>query len=517
MAYYPISMNQVKQIFQLHHQGVSIKRIASTLGISKNTVKSYLRKPELSGLSQEDLMAIGNPILEDHLKPVSSKEKANYQEFLQRAEYYVQELSNRKKTHVTRMILWEEDFTAGLIHLRYSRFCYHLQRYLKSKHPSMVMLHQPGEKMFIDFAGDKLFYTDRSTGKQIAAEVLLLTLGYSNYTLAIAVPSQQKEDLIEGLVKLFSKLGGTTAAIVPDNLKSAVTSTDRYDPKINESFLDMANYYGMAVLPTRPVKPQDKAKVEVHVNVLYQQAYARLRHMTFYSLEELNQALSDKVQKLNENVMQDYGVSRRIMFERDEQSHLKALPSEPYSLVRQSKVTVLQNGHVKLKTIGKYLSVPYRLIGQKVTVLISNSIARIYHQRQCVSTHVINKGGLYITQSDHLASTHKAYLENLSAEVLKQKARTLGPEVESLIVAVLKKGLFPEHAYRTCQGILALQFKCERDRLRKCCQIALANDLISLRYMRHLVASPHVTFQETSGGQGMLPLHDNIRGPQNYQ
>lgn len=517
MAYYPISMNQVKQIFQLHYQGVSIKKIASTLGVSKNTVKSYLRKTELLSLSQEDILGMGNPILEDHLKPVSSQEKANYQEFLQRAEYYAQELSNRKKTHVTRMILWEEDFTAGLIHLRYSRFCYHLQRYLKSKHPSMVMLHRPGEKMFIDFAGNKLFYTDRSTGAQIAAEVLLLTLGYSNYTLAIAVPSQGKEDLIEGLVKLFSKLGGTTSAIVPDNMKSAVTAADRYDPKINESFLDMANYYGMAVLPTRPVKPQDKAKVEVHVNVVYQQAYARLRNMTFYSLEELNQALFDKIQKLNENVMQDYGVSRRTMFERDEQSHLRALPSEPYSLVRQSKVTVLQNGHVKLKTIGKYLSVPYRLIGQKVTVLISNSIARIYHQRQCVATHLINKGGLYITQSDHLASTHKAYLDNLSPEGLKQKARLIGPEMENLIIAVLKKGLFPEHAYRTCQGILALQYKCERDRLRKCCQVALANDLTSLRYMRHLVSSPHVTFQEPSGGQGMLPLHDNIRGPQNYQ
>lgn len=517
MAYYPISMNQVKQIFQLHRQGISIKRIASILSISKNTVKSYLRKTELLNLPENELMAIGNPVLEDHLKPVSSQEKVNYQEFLQRAEYYVQELSNRKKTHVTRMVLWEEDFKAGLIHLKYSRFCYHLQRYLKSKHPSMVMVHQPGEKMFIDFAGDKLYYTDRSSGNQVAAEVLLMTLGYSNYTLAIALPSQGKEDLIEGLVKLFTRLGGVTAAIVPDNMKSAVTSADRYDPKINESFLDMANYYGMVVLPTRPVKPQDKAKVEVHVNVLYQQAYSRLRHMTFYSLEELNQALSEKVQQLNENVMQDYGVSRRVMLERDEQCHLKALPAQPYSTVRQAKVTVLQNGHIKLKTLGKYLSVPYRLIGQKVTVLISNGIARIYHQRQCVATHVINTGSLYITKQDHLASAHQEYLNNLSPDILRQKALAIGPEVESLINVVLKKGLFPEHAYKTCQGILALQFKCERDRFRKCCQVALANNLTSLRYMRHLVSSPHVMFTEKQGKEGSLPLHHNIRGPENYQ
>ena len=517
MAYYPISMNQVKQIFQLHRQGVGIKRIASTLCISKNTVKSYLRKNELMQLSDEELLAMGNPILEDHLKPISTQERINYQEFLERAEHYVQELSNRRKTHITRMVLWDEDFKAGLIHLKYSRFCYHLQRYLKSKHPSMVMIHQPGDKMFIDFAGDKLHYIDRSSGSQVSVEVLLLTLGYSNYTLAIGVPSQAKEDLIEGLAKLISWLGGATAAIVPDNLKSAVTCADRYDPKINESFLDMANYYGMVVMPTRPVKPQDKAKVEVHVNVLYQQVYSRLRHMTFYSLEELNNALAEKVQQLNENVMQDYGVSRRVLFERDEQSHLKSIPSEPYALVRQAKVTVLQNGHVKVKSIGKYLSVPYRLIGQKVTVLISNGVARVYHQRQCVATHVVTKGGLYITNREHMASAHQEYLNNLSPETLKQKALCIGPEVESLITAVLKKGIYPEHAYKTCQGILALQFKCERARFRKCCEIALSNNYTSLRYMRHLVTSPHVTFSESDTIQGSLPVHHNIRGPENYQ
>src|SRR5690606_28398495 len=151
------------------------------------------------------------------------------------------------------------------------------------------------------------------------------------------------------------------------------------------------------------------------------------------------------------------------------------------------------------------------------TVLISNSIARIYHQRQCVATHVINQGGLYITQSDHLASTHKAYLDNLSPEVLKEKARALGPEVESLIVAVLKKGLFPEHAYRTSQGCLALQCKCQRDLLRICCEIALACFVTSRRFQRQLVTTCLVTFQGPSGRLGRLSLLDNIGAPQLYQ
>ena len=165
MAYYPITMNQVKQIYKLRSEGIGIKRIAAILGVSKNTVKSYLRKTKEIDLPDDQLMAVENPVLADHLKPVSTQEKENYQAFLNRAEYYAEELSNRKRTHVTRMILWEEDFKAGLIRLKYSRFCYHLQRYLKSKHPSMVMVHRPGEKIFIDFAGDKLHYIDRSTGR----------------------------------------------------------------------------------------------------------------------------------------------------------------------------------------------------------------------------------------------------------------------------------------------------------------------------------------------------------------
>lgn len=516
MAYYPITMNQVKQIYKLRSEGVGIKRIAAILGVSKNTVKSYLRKAKGLDLPDDQLMAVENPVLADHLKPVATKEKENYQAFLKRADYYVEELSNRKRTHVTRMILWEEDFKAGLIRLKYSRFCYHLKRYLKSKHPSMVMVHRLGEKIFMDFAGDKLHYVDRSTGKKILAEVLLLTLGYSNYTLAVAMPSQKNENLIEGFVSLISRLGAITAAIVPDNLKSAVTKADRYEPIVNERFLDMANYYGVAILPTRPIKPKDKAKVETHVNVVYQQVYARLRHMTFYSLEELNQALREKVDLLNDAVMQDYGVSRKTLLERDERPVLKPLPAHPYSLVYQSKPTVGQNGHVKVSSIGKYLSVPYRLIGQKVTVLISNGIARIYHGRECVATHAITRGELYISQADHMSSVHKEYLNSLSPDSLRQKARAMGPEVEALINAVLSKGLFPEQTYRTCQGILALQLKCERARFRKCCQLAVANNLTSLRYMQHLVSSSHVTFDEDHNQSSKLPAHDNIRGRDNY-
>jgi len=160
--------------------------------------------------------------------------------------------------------------------------------------------------------------------------------------------------------------------------------------------------------------------------------------------------------------------------------------------------------------------VPYRLIGQKVTVLISNGIARIYHQRECVATHAISGTGLYITQPDHMASVHREYLRSLSPDELKRQARVIGPEVESLISAVLSKGLFPEQMFKTCQGILALHSKDESDRFRQCCRWALANNLTSLRYMKHLMGSRHVTFEEDPSPKAELPLHGNIRGRQNY-
>lgn len=174
------------------------------------------------------------------------------------------------------------------------------------------------------------------------------------------------------------------------------------------------------------------------------------------------------------------------------------------------------NGHVKISSIGKYLSVPYRLIGQKVTVLISNGIARIYHDRACVATHALAGNGLYVTQAEHMASAHREYLQSFYPDELKRRARLIGPEAESVIDAVLSKGLFPEQTYKTCQGILALYSKDESDRFRQCCRWALANNLTSLRYMKHLMGSRHVNFEEEQHTAAQLPLHDNIRGRQNY-
>ena len=170
MAYHPITMNLVKQIIQLQANGVGIKTIAAHLGISKNTVKAYLRRKHKQGLTDQQVISTVNPMLEVDFRLVSEQQRENYEMFLKRAEYYAGELANRKRTHVTRMILWEEDYRAGLIRLKYSQFCDHLKRYLKSKHPSLVMTHRPGEKMFMDFAGDKLYYMEPKTGNRIAVD-----------------------------------------------------------------------------------------------------------------------------------------------------------------------------------------------------------------------------------------------------------------------------------------------------------------------------------------------------------
>jgi hypothetical protein len=223
--------------------------------------------------------------------------------------------------------------------------------------------------MYMDFAGDKLHLTDCHSGKLTPCEVLVLTLGYSNFTRVVALPSQRLDDVVEGLVEAFHAMGGVARALVPDNFKSAITKADRYEPVLNVRFLDMANYYGFSVLPARPGKPKDKAKVEGSVNHVYHRIYGRIRNQSFSTIEQLNERLSLLCDEFNETQMKSYGASRRELLDRYERSQLLDLPIEKYRKVEEYKLKVQTNNHVHLSRRSQYYSVPHRLIGQQVSLV----------------------------------------------------------------------------------------------------------------------------------------------------
>lgn len=502
-------MNEVKQILLLYFEKTPIKQISRHFGMSRNTVKAYIKRFESTGLSQHDFASLSIPELEARLSSPSLSDDERYKAFQQRAEGYILELKSHR--HLTKLLLWEEEFASGRTTYRYSQFCHHLLQYERNKSGTMVMNHDPGEKMFMDFSGDKINYLDPHSGKLTPCEILIVTSGYSNYTKVVAIPDQSMESCIIGLVECFEQFGGVCKVLVPDNFKAAVTKANRYEPKINERFLDMANYYGLTIIPTRVSKPKDKSKVERAVRTVYQRIFGALRHQSFRSLQEINEALKISCNELNRRVMKDYGASREELFNREEKHLLVALPRERYELVNYHSLKVQQNNHVFLRNSLKYFSVPHRLIGQQVTVLYSSKIVKIYHKGECIATHVAPYPK-YSTNADHMGSTHREYLNSINPDILTKRGFAINEHVGKVIEHLLGRPMHPEQNYKSCQGVLSLEKKYERSKFIEACKIALAANIVGYGYIQRICSTPYSTLEPLNTTTGPLPKHENVRG-----
>src|SRR5690606_33097634 len=306
-------MSQIKQLLRLHSQGMPLKRIARTLGISRNTVKGYLRKVSEGTKRIEELLALDNPVLEAHFHAGNPAYKdPRYAHLVSKLPYYEKEL---KRTGVTRELLWEEYIAGCPEGYSYTQFCFHLRQRLASINPTMVLEHRAGEKLFIDFAGKTLSYIDRDTGEEISCPVLVACLPFSDYAFAMAVPSQGTEDFLHGLECCLRHLGGVPQALVPDNLKAAVERADRYEPTINRTMEEFANHYGTVVVPARARKPKDKASVENQVKNVYTRVFAKLRNRRFFDVASLNAAIAKRMAAHNQTRMQKKAYCRLERFQ----------------------------------------------------------------------------------------------------------------------------------------------------------------------------------------------------------
>ncbi len=273
MARRNITMQHIKQLLLLRSRGIGIKQCSRELNLARNTVKKYLARCDELDHSLDELLSLAEPELLGLLEqkvPLSSQAK---QQFDSMAEELVRELD---RPGVTRRLLWEEYVACGALTMEYSWFCELLKAHRRHKKTTMIMKHEPGNRAYLDFTGKRLHYVDRFSGQRVACEVLVLTFGYSNMTFARALPSQKLDDVLTGLAALLHEAGGSPAVLVPDNMKTAVSKPDRYEPVVQPAFLACCTHYNMVVLPARVGKPQDKAKVERHVRFLYEQVYARM-------------------------------------------------------------------------------------------------------------------------------------------------------------------------------------------------------------------------------------------------
>ncbi len=515
MANKPIAMNKLKQIIRLHLEGNSKLKISQRIGISRRIVRNYIKRferlkigyDELKELSdsQIDLLFYKHPIQEvpDRLK--------------QLREFFPYMSKELKKPGVTRHTMFEEYIERYPDGYRMTQFYEHYRRWKRESSPVMHIEHKAGDKMYVDYAGKKLHIVDEESGEVTDVEVYVAILGASQLTYVEATLSQKKEDLITSTENALHYFEGVPAAIVSDNLKSAVKKSNRYEPTLNEAFADFAEYYGATVLPTRAYRPRDKALVEGAVKIIYTAVYARLRNETFHSLEELNEAIGILLEEHNKRKMKGRSYSRRQMFEEVERSQLRPLPSHRYELKEQSWATVNHNGHVVLQKDKHYYSVPYQYIRKKVKLMYSASKVEVYYHFKCIATHKRMKSPFnYSTIQEHLASQHQV-LTKWNPEFFIKWAGDIDPKVKDLVVKILDKKQHPEQAYRSCIGILGLGKKVGKQRLINACSRSLEYGIHNYQIILKILERGLDKLDEPLPDDLQMPDHDNIRGEEYYQ
>ncbi len=418
-----------------------------------------------------------------------------------------------RRKGVTLSLLWVEYRQEHPDGYGYSQFCHHYREWKKLLNPTMRQKHKAGEKLFVDYAGQTVPVVDPETGEIRAAQIFVATLGASNYTYAEAQWTQSLPNWIAGHVRALDFLGGVPELVVPDNLKSGVTSPDRYEPDLNPTYQDFAQHYGIAVVPARVRKPRDKGKVEVGVLVVERWILARLRDRTFFSLAELNQAIATLLDELNRREMTHVGQSRLELFTELDQPALSPLPERPYEFALWKKARVHIDYHVSFDH--HFYSVPYTLTGKEVTIRATDKTVEVFYQRKRVASHPRSTArGRFSTHSVHMPPEHQFYSQ-WSPERFLRWATEIGEQTAELISRALDARRHPQQAYRTCLGILGLAKRYSPERLEGACQRANAAGIGSYKGVHNILKHKLDQLPLEPAADPPLPPHANIRG-QNY-
>jgi transposase len=494
MANRPICMEVLEQIKLMNGLGVSKKAIARQLGISKNTVKEYLSK-------------------EQECQPKTEKTPKRILELQSYFPYCKEEL---RRTGVTRQILWGEYRGKYPNGYGYSQFCEHFSRWSENLKATLYIEQEPGDKMYIDFTGDKLSIVDPMTGEIKEVEVFVSVLGYSGLTYVKACTSQKKEDFLPCIVSALEYYNGVPRVLVPDNLKSAVDKANKYEPDINKDLLDLGNHYGLAIMPARSRKPTDKAWVERMVGIVYNRIFAPLRNHIFTNLHELNQAIAELLEVHNSQPFQKRKENRWELFEQGEKEYLQPLSQERYALKEYQQSKVMKNCHIQLHKDRHYYSVPYKYIGKMVKIIYTHSHVSIYCEGERIAYHIRDlKEHKYTTVKEHLPSTHQ-FVSSWNPDKFTGWAARIHPSVEYYIKKVLENKSYPEQTYRSCVGILSFEKKASRERLIAACERAATYGVFNYKVIEQIISNK-LDRQPDQTVQGTLPLHENIRGAGYYK
>lgn len=501
-------MRKIEEVLRLAAAGMSPRKIAASIGAGKSTVYEYLARAEAAGVTWPLPEGLDEAAVEAKLFPESSAELAARRPVPDWREVH-REL--KSKRHVTLRLLWLEWRGSHPDAWGYSQYCAHYQTWLGGQDVVMRLTYKAGERMFVDFAGDKASWVDPATGEVRPAEVFVAVLGMSGMLYVEATISQDLGSWIMAHVHAWEAYGGVAELTVPDNLKSGVTKACYYDPELNRSYLELARHFATVVVPTRAAHPRDKAAVEAGVLSVERWVLAPLRHRQFFSLAELNIAIKEQTRRLNDRAFRGEPASRADLFAELEAPALKALPTTTYELSTWKKVTANIDYHVEFDR--RFYSVPYRLVRQHLEVRATASTIEVVKANHRVASHVREYGRRrYVTDPAHMPASHRAHLEWTPSRLVAWGA-TISGDTAALVETILATKAHPEQGYRACLGIMGLARRYGDERVGAACRRALSCGATSYSSVRSILAENLDRLPLPDAGPTPAPpTHENLRG-----
>jgi len=510
MATKRLPMRKIRDALRLEASGLSKRQIAASLNIGRTAARTYIDRAHAAGLSWPLPDTVSDETLERLLFPPAVKTPHGPQVEPDWALLHLE----LRKPNVTLWLLWDEYRAANPDGYGYSRFC-DLHRAWKGRlTPTMRQNHIAGEKMFVDYAGATVEVIDGTSGEILQAQIFVAVLGASNYTYAEATWSQTLPDWIGSHCRAFAYFGGVAGQIVSDNLKSGVIKACFHEPRINRTYAEMAAHYATAVIPARPRKPRDKAKVEVGVQVVERWILARLRNRTFFALAELNQAIAELLEQLNGRVTRHLGASRRRLFEKLERPALGALPVEPYVYAEWKECRAGLDYHIEIDK--HYYSVPHTLLRQKLWARMTDRTVEIFASGKRIACHLRGRANRrHTTLTEHMPSAHRRYAAWTPQRISRQAA-DVGANTGALIDIIMRERRHPEQGFRSCIGILRLAKSHGGERLEAACERALEIGARSYTAVASILKNNLDRRRPQRATDDPAIVHANIRGPRYF-
>jgi transposase len=502
-----LPMRKVRDVLRLSAAGMSKRKIAASLGVSATAARDCIGRARCAGLAWPLPEGLTDEALELRLYPppgVAAKDRRAQPDWA----VVHREL---RRPGVTLQLLWEEHRAVRPDGYGYSRFCELYRAWEVRLSPTMRQSHVAGERLFVDYAGTTLEVIDASTGAVRTVQLFVATLGASSYTYAEATWTQGLSDWIGSHTRAFAFIGGAPAMVVSDNLRSGITKACFYEPAVNRTYAEMAAHYNTAIVPARPYRARDKAKVEVAVQIATRFVIAKLRNRQFFSLSTLNAAIAELVAQINTRASRHLGASRRALFEDLERSALKPLPAEPYVFAEWKECRVGLDYHVEIAK--HYYSVPHQLLREKVWARITARTVEVLYRGKRIAAHVRSSSNRkHTTVREHMPSSHRRYAD-WTPERIRRQAGAIGRHTSALVEIILRERTHPEQGFRTCVGILRLAKTYGRERLEDACNRALEIGARSYSSVNSILKNNLDRRRPAMPAEGPAIAHDNIRGP----